>query len=91
MNIPSSCSAYLLIPAQVKIDELVQHHIDPNIQILYSEKLDKVYSDHNMAVIASLLNFVCTKLVCMCYAHVLFVCVCVCVFVQVCTCVSMCV
>ena len=64
MNVPPSCSACLLLPAQVKIDELVQHHIDPNIQLLYREKLDKVYSDHNMAVIVSLLNFVCTKLVC---------------------------
>lgn len=64
MNAPVSCSAALLLPAQVEIDKLVQHHIDPNIQLLYSEKLDKLYSDHNMAVIVSLLNFICTKLVC---------------------------
>ena len=47
------------------IDELVHHQVDPNIQVLYSNKLDKIYGDHNVAVIASLLNFVCTKLVCM--------------------------
>ena len=66
MNVPGSCSAYLLLPAQVKIDDLVQHHIDPNMQLLYSDKLDKLYNDYNMAVIASLLNFLCTKLVCSC-------------------------
>ena len=97
MNVPPICSPCLLLPAQVKVDELVQHHIDPNIQILYSEKLDKVYSDHNVAVIASLLNFVCTKLVCMCCAHVcvcmyvLCACMCVCVYVCMYVCVHMCV
>lgn len=64
MNAPVSCAASLLLPAQVEIDKLVQHHIDPNIQLLYSEKLDKLYGDHNMVVIVSLLNFVSTKLVC---------------------------
>ena len=63
MNIPPSCSAHLLLPAQVKIDELIHHRVDPNIQILYSDKLDKLYCGHNMAVITSLLNFVCAKLV----------------------------
>ena len=64
INVPVTCVAALLLPAQVEIDKLVQHHIDPNIQLLYAEKLDKLYGDHNMAVIVSLLNFVCTKLVC---------------------------
>ena len=64
MNVPASCSACLLLPAQVKINGLVQHHVDPSFQCLYSENSDKVYDDYNMAVIVSLLNFVCTKLVC---------------------------
>jgi len=64
MNVPVSCSTCLLLPTEVKIDELTQHRIDPNIKFLYSEKLDRVYDDHNMAVIVSLLNFVDTKLVC---------------------------
>ena len=65
MNVPVSCSACLLLPAQVKVDELVQNHCDnPNVKLLYSEKLDRLYDDHNMAVIVSLLNFLSTKLVC---------------------------
>lgn len=71
MNVPVKCSTCLLLPAHVKIDELIQHQIDPNIKLLYSEELDKVYDDHNMAVIVSLLNYVCTKLVCnTCYISV---------------------
>ena len=63
MNLPLSCSSFLLLPPEVKVDAMLPYHLDVSIEGLYSQTLDTIYNGHNVAVIITLLNFLYMKLV----------------------------
>ena len=64
MNLPLSCSSFLVLPPEVKVDTILPYHLDAStVKSLYSQTLDKIYNDHNVAVIVALLNFLYMKLV----------------------------
>ncbi|XP_065912094.1 synembryn-A-like [Dysidea avara] len=63
MNLPLSCSSFLVLPPEVKVDTILPYHLDAStVKSLYSQTLDKIYNDHNVAVIVALLNFLYMKL-----------------------------